>query len=253
MEKEASIVANGLQIGYKTSRRKTNVVNASLDFELLSGEVTCLLGRNGAGKSTLIKTLCGIISPLGGELRIKGGIGMVLTEKTNAGGLTVYDLVSLGRYRQTGFFGALKEDDHLAIRESLEAVGIADKSGSYMSELSDGERQKAMVAKALAQETPIIILDEPTAFLDVTSRVEIMLLLRALSHEKGKAVLISTHDLDNAVKWGDKLWLMDKKTALRSGTPEELDKSGVLEEFFYLPIRGRMKSGSTPFASPITT
>jgi len=253
MKKEACIIAKGLQIGYKLSRRKSKVVNGPLDFELLSGEVTCLLGRNGAGKSTLIKTLCGIISPLGGGLEIRDGIGMVLTEKTNAGGLTVYDLVSLGRYRHTGFFGALKAEDHNIIRESLEAVGIADKSGSYVSELSDGERQKAMVAKALAQETPIIILDEPTAFLDVTSRVEIMLLLRSLAHEKGKAVLISTHDLDNAVKWGDRLWLMDKKTALLSGTPEELNQSGTLDEFFYLPIKGRMKSGSMPFASPMTT
>lgn len=240
MGKEACIIAKGLLTGYKLNRRMTKAVGCALDFELFAGEVTCLLGRNGAGKSTLIKTLCGIIPPLRGKMDIRGSIGMVLTEKTNAGGLTVYDLVSLGRYRHTGYFGTLKAEDHTIIKEALEAVGIAGKSSAYVSELSDGERQKAMVAKALAQETPIIVLDEPTAFLDVTSRVEMMLLLRTLAHDKGKAILISTHDLDNAVKWGDRLWLMDEKTALRSGTPEELNASGTLDEFFYSPLKGRM-------------
>ena len=240
METLSCITAKGLIIGYKLGHGRTKTVGGALDFELQRGKVTCLLGRNGAGKSTLIKTICGIIPPLGGELSTSGGIGMVLTEKTSAGGLTVYDLASLGRYRQTGFFGTLKAEDHRVIRESLEAVGIAEKSDCYVSQLSDGERQKAMIAKALAQETPIIVLDEPTAFLDVTSRVETMLLLREVARKKGKAVLISTHDLDNAVKWGDTLWLLDKKSALRSGTPEELNASGELEDFFYSPIRERM-------------
>lgn len=239
MEKNALLRAEGLMIGYAAGRRSVTV-NGPLDFALAEGEVTCLLGRNGAGKSTLIKTICGIIPPLGGRLHTSAGIGMVLTDRTNAGGLTVYDLVSLGRYRHTGFFGELRAEDHTAIKEALCAVGISGKSGSYVSQLSDGQRQKAMVAKALAQETPIIVLDEPTAFLDVTSRVEMMLLLRSLAHDKGKAVLISTHDLDNAVKWGDRLWLMGNKTALLGGTPEELNASGKLDEFFYSPLKGRM-------------
>lgn len=192
-------------------------------MELSNGEVTCLLGLNGAGKSTLIKTLCGLLPPLAGSVKVFGAplgsyshnrlstlIGVVLTEKTYAGGITVYDLVSLGRYPHTGIFGQLKESDHEAISQSLEAVGIAHKASSYISELSDGERQKVFIAKVLAQECPIIMLDEPTAFLDVTSRIEIMVLLRKLAREQQKSILLSTHDLDSAIQLGDKLWLQER-------------------------------------------
>lgn len=239
------ITTTDLSIGYPLKGGQQKVVHEGLDLQVFPGEVTCLLGLNGAGKSTLLRTLCSFQTPLKGDIYIKGNpltsysqlelsllLGVVLTEKTNAGGITVYDLVSLGRHPYTGFFGQLKAHDHEIIRNSLEAVGISHKSGAYVSELSDGERQKAMIAKTLAQECPIIILDEPTAFLDVTSRIETMVLLRKLAVRQNKAILLSTHDLDLAIQMGDRLWLLEKRRSLTSGTPEDLILTGAFESFF---------------------
>ena len=159
-------------------------------------------------------------------------IGVVLTEKTNAGGISVYELVSLGRHPYTGFLGQLKRNDHQIIAESIDAVGIAHKADCYISELSDGERQKAMIAKVLAQQCPIILLDEPTAFLDVTARIETMTLLRRLAVEQHKAILLSTHDLDLAIRTVDRLWLQATGRPMLCGTPEDLILSGDFETFF---------------------
>ena len=211
MERIPVIRTRNLSIGYVLKGGHLKLVHDALDLNLYPGEVTCLLGLNGAGKSTLLRTLCGFQPSLGGEIELKGKplasysqgdfsrmVGVVLTEKTNAGGITVYELVSLGRHPYTGFFGQLRQDDRRIIEESLAAAGIAHKARNYVSELSDGERQKAMIAKALAQQCPIILLDEPTAFLDVTSRIETMVLLHKLAVEQQKAILLSTHDLDLA-------------------------------------------------------
>lgn len=234
-----------LSIGYLLKGGKRKVIHEALDLQLFAGEVTCLLGLNGAGKSTLLRTLCGFQPPLRGEIRLMGKplgsysqynfsltVGVVLTEKTNAGGITVYDLVSLGRHPYTGFFGQLKVHDREIIEQSLEAAGIAHKSQNYVSELSDGERQKAMIAKVLAQQCPIILLDEPTAFLDVTSRIETMVLLHKLAVEQNKAILLSTHDLDLALQMGDCLWLQEKGHPMSSGTPEDLIMNGAFATFF---------------------
>ena len=224
---ESLVSASGLTIGYK---HKT--VHKGVDFELHSGGITCLMGLNGAGKTTLIKTICGLIPPLGGSLRVNGEIGVVLTERGNAGGLTLFELVSLGRYGHTGFFGTLKDEDKKIVLKSLEAVGIAHKADCHLSEISDGERQKAFVAKALAQECPILVLDEPTAFLDVTSRIEMMVLLRELARSEKKAILISTHDLDNALNFADTLWLLSPDKNIICGKPEFLSRNGVIKDFF---------------------
>ena len=239
------IETKNLSIGYPLKGGKRKVVHESLDLCLMPGEVTCLLGLNGAGKSTLLRTLCGFQPPLDGEIYLNGKplasysqvgfsliVGVVLTEKTNAGGITVYELVSLGRHPYTGFFGQLKKQDREIIEQSLEAVGIGHKAGNYVSELSDGERQKAMIAKALAQQCPIILLDEPTAFLDVTSRIETMVLLHKLVVEQNKAILLSTHDLDLAIQMADSLWLQEKGRPMACGTPEDLILSGAFETFF---------------------
>ncbi|MCD8193797.1 MAG: ABC transporter ATP-binding protein, partial [Tannerellaceae bacterium] len=236
---QIAIQATNLSIGYVLKGGNRKVVNRGLDLELYSGEVTCLLGLNGAGKSTLLRTLCGFQPPLEGTIMLMGKpltdysqslfsltVGVVLTEKTNAGGITVYELVSLGRYPYTGFFGRLSKKDKQIINDSLEEAGIAHKAFNYVSELSDGERQKAMIAKALAQECPVILLDEPTAFLDVTSRIETMSLLRKLAVEQGKAILLSTHDLDLAIQLGDRLWVQEKRQQLVCGTPEDLILNG---------------------------
>jgi len=250
MEKKAVVEARRLCIGYTLRGGARRIVHPGIDLELFAGELTCLLGRNGAGKSTLLKTLCGLLPPIGGAVTIDGcplsalpagklseKVGVVLTERTLSGGISVYDLVSLGRYPHTGFFGTLRESDHIVIRKALEAVGITDKAERHLAELSDGERQKAFIAKALAQECPIILLDEPTAFLDVTSRLETLLSLRNLAREQHKAILLSTHDLETALQLADRIWLLpncEKGSAepMLSGTPDSLVADGSLARFF---------------------
>ena len=231
MEQTPAIETQSLSIGYQLKGGQRKVVHEALDLQLHAGEVTCLLGLNGAGKSTLLRTLCGFQPPLQGEIRLMGKplenysqsrfaltVGVVLTEKITAGGLTVFELVSLGRHPYTGFFGHLKATDKAIIH--------------YVAELSDGERQKIMIAKALAQQCPIILLDEPTAFLDVTSRIETMALLHRLASEQGKAILLSTHDLDLAIQMGDCLWLQAKDRPMACGTPEDLIMNGAFKDFF---------------------
>lgn len=241
------IAIHQLSIGYRLKGGKQKRIKEGINENLLPGEVTCLMGRNGAGKSTLIRTLAGFQPPLSGEILYEGKpidrlpegekarlLGVVLTDKTNAGGITVFELVSLGRHPHTGFFGSLKERDREIILASMEKAGIAHKAQSYVAELSDGERQKAMIAKALAQECPVILLDEPTAFLDLNSRIETMLLLRKLAEEEKKSILLSTHDIELAIRMGTRFWLMKKGKDFLSGAPEELIASGIFDEYFDL-------------------
>lgn len=260
MEQTPAIETKALSIGYQQKGGPSKVVHEALDLQLRAGEVTCLLGLNGAGKSTLLRTLCGFQPPLQGEIRLMSKplehysqnrfaltVGVVLTEKIYAGGLTVFELVSLGRHPYTGFFGQLKATDKTIIHQSLEAVGMTHKTNSYVAELSDGERQKIMIAKVLAQQCPIILLDEPTAFLDVTSRIETMALLHRLATEQGKAILLSTHDLDLAIQMGDCLWLQAKGHPMACGTPEDLIMNGAFEDFFdrdniqFDPLTGKLQ------------
>jgi iron complex transport system ATP-binding protein len=239
------IETSGLKIGYRQKGRPQKVVHDSLQLRLFAGELTSLLGLNGAGKSTLLRTICGFQPALDGKISIKGRllsdysqselsriIGVVLTEKTNAGGVTANELVSLGRHPYTGFFGKLDAKDKQIVTESLDAVGMTHKATNYVSELSDGERQKIMIAKALAQQCSVIILDEPTAYLDVTSRIETMSLLHRLATEQKKAILLSTHDLDLAIQMSDCLWLQEKRRPIMCGTPEDLILGGFFETFF---------------------
>lgn len=245
MKHEPVIETNALAIGYLYKKKVQKVVHESLDLRLYPGQLTSLLGLNGAGKSTLLRTICGFQPLLKGAVRLMGRslnsysakelsriIGVVLTERTNAGGITVYELVSLGRHPYTGFFGQLNVQDKQIIESSIEAVGIGHKADAYVSELSDGERQKAMIAKALAQQCPVIILDEPTAFLDVTSRIEMIALLHRLAVEQNKTILLSTHDMELAIQMSDNLWLQEKGYPIVCGAPEDLILSGEFERFF---------------------
>lgn len=238
--------AKDLSIGYRKGKAQ-HVVRAGLTFALRGGELTCLLGANGVGKSTLLRTLAAMQPPLGGELCLQGKplalytpkelsrlIGIVLTEKTQAGGLTVGDLVALGRQPHTGFFGRLRERDRQLVAEAMALVGIGHKAACYVAELSDGERQKAMIAKALVQECPLIFLDEPTAFLDTPSRIEVMLLLKRLANEQGKAILLSTHDTDLALTLADTLWLLTPR-GLVTGATDELVSGGQVASLFSAP------------------
>ncbi len=244
-QQEPVITTNALSIGYLLKGGRRKVVHGGLDLQLHAGEVTCLLGLNGAGKSTLLRTLCGFQPPLRGEVGLFGKplgsysraslavtLGVVLTEKTDAGGLTVRELVSLGRYPHTGFWGRLREEDKRIVNNSMQAAGIAHKASRPVSELSDGERQKAMIAKVLAQQCPVILLDEPTAFLDAVSRIEMMALLHRLAARRQKAVLLSIHDLDLAVRMADCLWLLAEGRPVLAGSPEDLILHGAFDSFF---------------------
>ena len=243
MEKEI-IQARSLAIGYWQGRRKQKIVQENLNFGLETGKLTCLLGPNGSGKSTLLRTLAGSQPTLNGELLLDGKplesfsekalsqrIGLVLTDKTYAGGLRVWELVELGRHPYSGFFGELTGEDRQIVQTALEQAGIAYQADSYLAELSDGERQKVMIAKALAQECPVILLDEPTAFLDVVSRIEVMNLLRDLTRQ-GKTILVSTHDIEQALGLADRLWLISKEFGLVTGETESLITAGEINRFF---------------------
>lgn len=233
------IKTSGLSIGYD---RKT--LASDLNLALHSGELTCLLGPNGVGKSTLINTLAGYLDPLCGDILTDGRrlqeltvqerallVSVVLTDRIQAENLSVSDLVAMGRSPYTGFWGNLGEEDRRVIRESLEMVGMTDFAERQFTSLSDGEKQKVMIAKAIAQQTPVIILDEPTAFLDYPSKVRTLLLLSRLAHQTGKAILLSTHDMEQSLALADRLWLMTGKT-IQTGTVDELSCNGALSACF---------------------
>lgn len=233
---------HNLSIGYATGRPLAGAIDVSLQ----PGELVCLLGPNGAGKTTLIRTLAGMQPPLSGRVLLGGqdvrGLGpralarqlsVVLTEKLEVGALSVYELVALGRYPYTDWMNRLKPRDHAAVEAALRAVGAAELAGRQCSELSDGERQRVMIARALAQEPELMILDEPTAFLDLPRRVEIMHLLRDLTRATGRAILLSTHDLDLALRSADRVWLLPSGGPLQVGAPEDLILSGAFSSAFH--------------------
>ena len=242
--KQPTIQIDSLSTGYR-NKKSVTVVAHDINATIQGGELTCLLGPNGAGKSTLLRTLSAFLPPVKGDITIMGRnlrdytdkelaktIGVVLTEKTDLRNMSVYDLIGLGRSPYTGFWGTLHEDDRRIVDDAIEMVGIGPLKDRMIQTLSDGERQKVMIAKALAQQTPVIFLDEPTAFLDFPSKVEIMQLLHVLSRTTGKTIFLSTHDLELALQIADTLWLMDRDKGVVIGTPDKLAKDGSLSSFF---------------------
>jgi iron complex transport system ATP-binding protein len=233
-----------LTIGY-ASRRERKVVASDLSAKVFGGELTCLIGANGVGKSTLLKTLSGFLPKLSGTVCLQGReigdytekelsrvLSVVLTEKVQVTNMTVRALIGLGRSPYTGFWGTLQAEDERVVDEVIARMHIEGLAGAMVHTLSDGERQKVMIAKALAQQSRVIFLDEPTAFLDFPSKVEIMRLLRELAHGTGRTIFLSTHDLELAVQLSDRILLMDKTFGLRAGTREALCADGTLDGFF---------------------
>lgn len=229
-------------VGYK-SHSATHVVASALNATLHRGEVVALIGHNGAGKSTLLRALAGYTPLLKGTLAYNGKpathitpaqlareIAVVLTDNTVAHTLTVRELVALGRTPYTNFIGHMRACDRDIVDWAISAAGVELLAERVVATLSDGERQKCMIAKALAQETPVIMLDEPTAFLDFGSKVALLRLLRTLAADMNKAVIISTHDVELALRMAHRLWLM-QGGAMHCGTAEELSASGALSRF----------------------
>ncbi|HEX2908498.1 MAG TPA: ABC transporter ATP-binding protein [Phototrophicaceae bacterium] len=242
---ETSLSTHHLTIGYRQGRRPPRVVAADITVALQPGELVCLIGPNGAGKSTLMRTLAGMQPPLSGSITLMGAdlptltprelaqhLSIVLTERVDVGILPAYALVALGRYPYTDWTGNLSPDDEAVIQWAIKAVGATDLAARSVDELSDGERQKIMIARALAQEPDVMLLDEPTAFLDLPRRAEMMQLLRHLARDTHRAVLLSTHDLDLALRSADQIWLLPKGGNLQAGAPEDLILSGAFEAAF---------------------
>jgi iron complex transport system ATP-binding protein len=241
---DKTVEIDKLALGYKAKKREKQVAT-HLCATIFKGELTCLLGANGVGKSTLLRTLSGFQPPLSGNICILGKsikayshkelsqiIGVVLTDKAEIGNLTVREVVALGRNPYTGFWGKLSASDETAIDRAIASVKIETLTERLVHTLSDGERQKVMIAKALAQETPVILLDEPTAFLDYPSKIGVMRLLHDLTRQTDKTIFLTTHDLELALQIADKLWLMEKNAGIVAGTPEELIAAGNIENFF---------------------
>ena len=242
----STIELQNLTIGY-SEKGNSKTVAGNINATLHSGCLTCLVGSNGIGKSTLLRTLSAFQPMLSGNIVVDGRplsdfsdqelshvIGIVLTGKPDVQNMTVEDIVALGRSPYTGFWGTLDDDDKTIVEESMSLVGITHLRGRMIQTLSDGERQKMMIAKALAQQTPVIFLDEPTAFLDYPSKVEMLQLLRRLSHDTDKIIFLSTHDMELALQIADELWLM-APDGISLGTPQQLADNGKLSAFINRP------------------
>lgn len=213
-----SISTNNLAIGYGE-----HIVQHDLSFSLREGELVCMLGKNGCGKSTLLRSLAGLQPILGGSVLCHSKevnqyshmpMALVLTERLSIEQTTIHDVVAMGRYPYTSFLGGLSNIDEYIIKQSLNEVGLVGVEDTYFNDHSDGEKQRVLIAKAIAQQTPIILLDEPTAHLDLPNRIKILRLLRRLAHEQKKTILISTHELELAIQFSDRILLMSERGVL---------------------------------------
>lgn len=233
--------AESLAIGYGEK-----IIAQDINVSMNKGEMICLLGQNGVGKSTLLKTLSLLNPIISGSVSIHGSdinaidrralgklVGIVTTEKVGTPYMTVRELVSMGRYPYSNWLGTLSSEDHKIVQEAISSCRIDYLADQSLQTLSDGQRQKAMIARVLAQQTEIIILDEPTAHLDLVNRGEVMKLLSDIKVKQKKSILISTHELPLSIQFSDQLWLMNYNAPLVTGVPEDLAVSGELSKIFY--------------------
>ena len=244
-----------LVIGYKGKS-----ILPPINVALKEGNLISLIGPNGAGKSTLFKTLTAHIKPISGNIELLGKelssyspkekatlIGLVLTERPDDMFLKVYDIVASGRCPYTNFFGKIEKKDENIILESVEIVGIKHLIDRYFDTLSDGEKQKVMIAKTIAQNTPIIFMDEPTAFIDYPSKIELFSLMKMLTKERKKTIIFSSHDLELLLRYTDDIWMISKNRELISGKKDDLLKDGIINEYFNLKEDIKGSSINSPF------
>ncbi|TFV93060.1 ABC transporter ATP-binding protein [Algoriphagus kandeliae] len=256
--KKQVLIGKNLSLGYEAGNQQKTILS-NLDFELLSGQMTCLLGPNGVGKSTLIKAIMGKIEPFKGSIELFGSaptsyhrddlskkLSVVLSEPIFPAQMTVKQLVALGRTPYLNWSGRLSDQDKNEVYKALEATKLEYLRKERLGELSDGQRQKAMIARALAQDCPLMVLDEPTSHLDLVNRYEVMQLLQDIAKTQEKAVLVVTHDLDIAIETGQQLWILNCGSPLISGTPEDLILQGEInqllpsDKYFFDSNRGKV-------------
>ncbi len=241
---EATIRTNSLSVGYLKSSGIQPVLG-DINLSASPGRLIALLGANGTGKSTLLRTIAGIQKKLKGDIWLVGKntdnlsslekaslISIVLTERIQAGYLTVGDLVAMGRHPYTDWWGQLDESDRMATMDAIEITGLSPFVRRYLHELSDGQLQKAMIARALAQDGAIMLLDEPLIHLDIPSKWEIMSLLKQMTEKKQKTVILATHELELSLKTAHSIWLIDQKGQIQCGTPDEMIEKGIIGETF---------------------
>jgi len=253
-----SIIAEttDLAIGYR-ARSRVNTVMSKLSLQARQGELVALIGRNGSGKSTLLRTLVGLQSLLDGTVMLAGRglqeisssqmpriVSYTSNEPVAVRNIRVRDVVALGRFPYTNWIGAMTAADEEAVNEALEATGISSLAGRSIDNISDGERQRTLIARSLAQDTGLLVMDEPTAYLDLPSRYGIVSLLRQLTRERGKCVIYSTHDLDTAINEADRIWLMTGE-GVADGAPEDMILQGILARAFESPLLSFSSSKGT--------
>lgn len=239
-----ALETQNLTVGYTHKKVSTSVLS-NLNLKVKIGELVCVLGRNGIGKSTLLRTLSRVQKPLNGavlldgidindinQMRLAQLLGVVLTERVNIGSLPAYKVVELGRYAYSGWTGSLSAEDQHIVDWAIHAVDAEHLVCKDMAELSDGERQRIMIARALAQEPTLLVLDEPTAFLDVPARVELMGLLRKLAREQNMSIIVSSHELELSLRSADTIWLVQSNSTLVCGAPEDIVLTGAIERAF---------------------
>lgn len=253
-----SIIAetSDLTVGYRAAGR-VSIVMEHLTLKARCGELVALIGRNGTGKSTLLRTLVALQPPLRGTVKLLGGdilktdrsslprlVSFASTEPFILHNIRVRDVVALGRFPYTNWIGTLTTLDEAVVNQALEATGLTFLADRNIDNLSDGEKQRTLIARSLAQDTELLVMDEPTAFLDLPSRYTIVGLLKKLTREKGKCVIYSTHDLDTAINEADKIWLMDDK-GVTEGAPEDLMLSKNFSRAFESPLLSFSQTSGT--------
>lgn len=228
-----ALQTSNLQVGFKTGKQ-SRALFEPLSINLAIGELVCFMGSNGIGKTTLLKTLAGIHAPISGTITRNYSAAIVLTDKISGSLMTVRDLVSYGRYPHLNWWLTLHDRDRELIDDAIRQVHLESIADKLLNQLSDGQLQMAMIAKALAQDANILLLDEPTAHLDLNNRVEIMNLLRLLARETNKTILVATHELDLALQTADKIWLATQDKKIVTGIPEDLVLDGTFDTVFQL-------------------
>ncbi|MDR2887075.1 MAG: ABC transporter ATP-binding protein [Bacteroidales bacterium] len=240
---ENILTIDRLSAGYRNGQSVKTVLS-NLNATAMRGELIAVIGRNGSGKSTLLRIITGLQRDYTGNVYIEQTetvklshrqlakkVGYVSTETVRVPNMSVYDLVALGRFPHTGWTGRLDSENETCVLKALSDTGMTGMASRYVSELSDGERQRAMITRTLAQDTSLMVMDEPTAFLDITGKYEIFNLLKKITGENGKTVIFSTHDLQMAISCADKIWLLHN-AALFEGAPKDLILNGVFDKIF---------------------